>query len=151
MDAKTPVSALPRACTCRIVQARTYPCQTRDGIHVVIEHNPSKCKHPAVKSTKGFRELTKAVVDLVRNRGTMPARLRRKDRKSCAEAILLKGSTKARCPQEHGARRTRRVRYSLPSLPSQHDMGTFRCTLVAREQTRLPHDSHTRHSVNKRF
>ena len=54
MDAKTPVSALPRACTCRIVQARTYPCQTRDGIHIVIEHNPSKCKRPAVKSTKGL-------------------------------------------------------------------------------------------------
>ena len=39
----------------------------------------------------------------------------------------------------------------LSSLPSQHDMGTSRCTLVAREQTRMRQDSHTRHSVNKRF
>ncbi len=54
---------------------------------------PEKCKHPAVKSTKSFRELTKAEVDRVENKGEIPARVRRKKRKSCAEVYLAEKKT----------------------------------------------------------
>ena len=74
----------------------------REGIRVkndlILNIIPEKCKNPAVNSTRSFRDLTEAEADLVENKGRMPARLRRKKRKSYAEVDLADRKNPATMP-----------------------------------------------------
>ena len=61
---------------------------TRAKNDMILSIIPDKCKDPAVNSTKNFRELTKAEVDLVekKNQGTMPARVRSKNKRRAKDS-----------------------------------------------------------------
>ena len=54
---------------------------TRAKNDTILKIIPERFKHPTVNSTKGFRELTKAEIAVVENKGIAPSRQRRKKRK----------------------------------------------------------------------
>ena len=50
---------------------------TRAKNDTILKIIPERFKHPTVNSTKGFRELTKAEIAVVENKGIAPSRQRR--------------------------------------------------------------------------
>ena len=55
---------------------------TRAKNETILKMIPEKFKNPAVNSTKGFRELTKAEIAIVENKGITPSRQKRQKKKT---------------------------------------------------------------------